>query len=138
MTDIIISSAITPVQFVPITLPAPQQISGKFGSGKPTALTWRDSSVRPMLAQLQAIEARRISGGQPRRNLSGFYDALAEFGAQLVTVTLSEGTSMSETGIISIVAADAGPGGPLVQNTSLVIFPCQRLRYYGLSQFQSV
>jgi hypothetical protein len=142
MIELKIESALTPATFSPIILGEelqPQIMAGKLGSGRPVILTFQAFEVRKdILPQLLAIEARRISGGQPRKNLSNFQDAIAEFGAQLITLTLQEGSSISETGIISVSEMNVGSGGFRNTTTSIAFYPCQRLRYYGLTEFQSV
>lgn len=139
MADVVtFESPISPAAFTTFELPPPQQISGKLGSGQAVTLTWTDSSIRPELSKVFAVEARRIANGAPRKNLSGFRDAIAELGGSLVRLKLLEGLELNEVGIVSVVQANAGPGGHLVQSTSIVFFPCDRLRFYGSQEFQSV
>lgn len=142
MIELRIESALTPATFSPIVLSEelqPQIMSGKLGSGRPVILTFQSFEVRAdILPALLAIEARRIAGGQPRKNLSNFQDAICEFGGQLVTLTLTEGVNVSEAGIISVSEMNVGTGGFRNTTTSIAFFPCQRLRYFGLSEFQSV
>lgn len=142
MIELKIESALTPATFSPIILGEelqPQVMAGKLGSGRPVILTFQAFEVRKdILPQLLAIEARRISGGQPRRNLSGFSDAICEPFGQLVTLTLTEGTNISETGIISVSEMNVGAGGFRNTTTSVAFYPCQRVRWFGLPGFQSV
>lgn len=125
------------IVFGPDANELPQQLRGRIGSGKATTLTFQGSGMRERLSELQAIEAKRIAGGKPRMNLEGYADAVCDPGGQLVTVTLEEGSTLTETGIISIVEASVGPGGHLVQSLTLVFYPCTRLRFFGLSAVQS-
>lgn len=98
-----------------------------------TPVTFRITGVALRAKQLELAvhQAKRISGGQPRRNLSGYMDAVADPGAQLVKVTWQEGTERAVTGIFTIPEATIGSGGHRVQSFSVIVYPCDRLRFYG-------
>jgi hypothetical protein len=139
----------TTVTFMPLTgsavvMPMPDDIDR---ANEAITFTWRDpigqsQTFRQLLDALKTFEARRISGGQPRRNLSGYRDAVADPGAQICTVTWQEidpwtGSSIdySETGIISIVSVRVARRE---ESISVILYPCDRLRFYGMTTFQEL
>lgn len=120
--------------FAPVVLgPAEtlEQTSGIPDETTPVTLRFTGTALRAKLLQLSPHQARRLAGGQPRRNLSGYTDAVADPGAQIVRVRWQEGTERSITGVFTILDATVGTGGHRVQSFSVIIYPCDRLRFFG-------
>ncbi len=143
--EVIVRSALDPAEFSPITIDAAElevltQTTGVPDDVESVTLRFEGPRLRARLLQLSAHAARRIAGGQPRRNLSGFRDAIADPGAQLVEVEWQEGEARVLTGIFTIAEAQVGPESNRRQSFTLVVFPCDRLRFYGLGEddFQEV
>jgi len=127
--------------FAPITV-GPAEVLTQTG-GAPDgvdAVTFHfvGSELRAALLALTPHQARRLSGGQPRSNLSGFRDAVADMGAQLTRVSWQEEVTRSVTGVYVITAVQIGPGGPRQQSFDVIVYPCDRLRFYGSSAMQAL
>jgi len=108
----------------------PQQIRGRVGGFQPVTFTWNTPAFRARLSEFLAIEATRISGGQPARTLSGRGVAMAD-GGHLVNLTVTEGAlTLTATGVLSVPDASLGPGGPGVTSVSIIFYQAHELHYY--------
>src|SRR5690625_3308109 len=108
----------------------PQQIRGRVGGVQPVTSTWNTPAFRARLSESLAIEATRISGGQPARPLSGRGVAMAD-GGHPVRPTGPEGArTLTATGVLSVPDASLGPGGPRVTSVSIIFHQAHELHYY--------
>ena len=129
-----------------VVLPMPESVS--YDGPDSVTFTWTDPydpvtgrALWEYAGLLAPFEARRIAGGRPRKNLSGFCDAVCDPGAQLVTVLWTEVNPWngrlqenSLTGIFSLVSKSAARRQ---EGLTVVAFACHRLRFYGLPEVQS-
>ena len=129
-----------------VVLPMPESVS--YDGPDSVTFSWTDPydpvtgrALWEYAALLEPIQARRIAGGRPRRNLSGFSDAVADPGAQLVTVSWQEVNPWSGaleaktlTGIFSVASKSVSRRQ---EGLTVVVFACDRLRFYGSSNVQT-
>lgn len=111
-----------------------QTLRGRLGQGGMVQIQLTGSGVRDYFEPISEISCRRISNGQPRMSLSGFQDAIVNPGGQLVKLEINEGGWNEDTGVIQVLDAAVGPGGPLVTEMTLVFWPCHTLWFYGLGE----
>jgi hypothetical protein len=132
-----ITGAFSPITVGPAEI-IPTQLDGVPDGTDSVTFRFEGPELRAKMLELSQHQANRISGGQPRRNLSGYRDAVADPGAQMVTVTWTEGSERSVTGIYRVVSAQVGSGGHRRQTFSVILYPCDRLRFYGMTTFQEL
>lgn len=115
-------------------------LSGVPDGNDPLTFRFEGPRLRPTLLTLAAHASWRVAGGRPQRNLSGFTAATADPGGQIVTVEWMEGEARELTGIYTLPDAQLGPDGHRRQAFTMVVWACQRLRFYGLgdSDYQDV
>lgn len=117
----------------------PSQVRGTVGGIEPVTFTWNTRAIRSVLPAFRAIEARRLNGGSPQRTLSGHGVAIADPGARLIKLTVTEdGASTVAHGVVTIPSVSAGPGGPGVTSVSVIWHPCETLHTYGSSTVETI
>ena len=138
-----IESALNPKAFADIELDPnseqqPQVTQGYLGQTDAVTFVFR-GDMRRVMPQLFEIACRRVVGGEPRRTLApGVYDAVADVGGQLVRLTIQEGATLSDVGIIQIPTANLVGGRGLSQTHTILFQRCNRLRYHQTNQIQVV
>lgn len=132
--DVIRPPSFTPIHILEGEGVALQTMQGRLGTRDPVQLTLVGSGLRNYYEAILAITAGDIANGRPRRSLSGFTDATADVGAQLVTLEVKEGAWSSGFGILSSLGTTVGPGSHLINQFDLIFYPCHTLWYYGLTE----
>lgn len=130
--DVRAAPAFTPIHVADQAGLAVERMQGRLGHGDAVQLLLRGSAVRNYYQAILDVSCRRIANGQPRRSLSGYLDAIADPGGQLVTLEVREGNWVADDGIIQVLDASVGPGGPAVTELTLLFWPCHTLWFYGL------
>ncbi len=113
-------------QFGPDPAQLPQVIEGTLGVGTPVRLTLTGSGARTALAGARPsiVEASDLLNGQPSQAFDGTRHAQTQGSGRLVRITYPDrGQVRSDTGLLTLVAERAGPGGPRVQQVDLVFYP---------------
>ena len=116
----------------------PQSIRGRVGGIEPVTFTFNTNAFRARLPAFLGIQANRLNGGQPQRTLSGRGIAIADVGAHLVRLTVTEGAELQATGVITIPQVNLGPGGHRVTSVSVVFHQADELRFYGSTAVEQV
>ena len=113
-----------------------QSIEGFAGSERAVTFEFSRPNSRSIITDLSAFEAHRISNGQPRKNLSGYIDAVCDPGGSICLFEWSERNPVTKAleaksfyGIFQIASASARGVGD--NRVTLIAYPCDRLRYYG-------
>lgn len=120
-----------------LTLDSLQPLTGIDGvpsRRKPVLLRFSGSGLSVVEEKLHAIEAYPLLNGQPRRTLSGAYDAVAGKGflAKLSTYLLGDigGAPKEEWGVLANLQASVS-GGARGWSVTATFYPCDILWHAG-------
>lgn len=112
--------------FGPNPAELPQVIEGTLGVGTPVRMSFTGSGARDALAGARpaVIEASDLLNGQPSQAFDRTRHAQTQGSGRIVRMSYPDrGQVRSDTGILTLVAERAGPGGPKVQQVDVVFYP---------------